>query len=391
MNLNLVINFMFVIGNTLSPCSLFESSSSSTATQTTQVNSKQLGVFTLSVNTPRKRKFRVEVRELITKCDKLEQKVEYLSQELVKKSSDINDFVTSVEHFYEVCDKHLPPNLSMVVKHYVQMSKRKPQGIRYSNTIKQLALTIYFYGPRAYTFLKTMLQLPSPRTLRRITEQIQVIPGLNDILFEAMDFKINNLKNDAKECVLCIDEMSIKTHLYYNLSQDCIIGFNNSYDKKTYEPAKHVLCFMLRSLNYDWKQPVAYFFINNSCSGITLQNKIFAVISRIQSTSLIVKVVTTDQGSNFVSFASKMHVSKERPYFYVNGQKIFYIFDPPHLLKSTRNNFFKYQLSFLNGLTDKTYLEQFYKLDQGLNRLAPKLTDSHIYPGPFQKNESFIC
>lgn len=116
---------------------------------------------------------------------------------------------------------------------------------------------------------------------------------------------------------------------------------------------------MLRSLNYDWKQPVAYFSINNSCSGITLQNTIFAVISRIQSTSLIVKVVTTDQGSNFVSLASKMHVSKECPYFYVNGQKIFYIFDPPHLLKSTRNNFFKYQLSFLNGLTDKDILNSF--------------------------------
>lgn len=155
MDLNLVIHFMFVLGNSLSPCSLFESSSSSTSTQTTQV---------LSLNTPRKQKFRVEVRELRTKCDKLEQKVEHLSQELVKKSSDINNFVTSVEHFYEVCDTHLPPNLSMVLKHDVQISKRKPRGIRYNNTIKQLALTTYFYGPRAYTFLKTMLQLPSPRT-----------------------------------------------------------------------------------------------------------------------------------------------------------------------------------------------------------------------------------
>jgi len=203
---------------------LFESSSSSISisTQTTQV---------LFVSTPRKRKLKVEVRELRTRCNKLEQKVEYLSQEIAKKSSEIHNVVTSVDHFYEVCDTHLPPNLSIVVKNYVQMSKRKPQGIRYSNTIKQLALTIYFYVPRAYTFLKTILQLPSPRTIRGITEQIQVVPGLNDILFEAMDYKINNLKNDAKECILCIDEMSIKTHLFYNLLQDYIIGFNNSYDK----------------------------------------------------------------------------------------------------------------------------------------------------------------
>ncbi|KAF0702339.1 histone H1-II-like [Aphis craccivora] len=80
-----------------------------------------------------------------------------------------------------------------------------------------------------------------------------------------------------------------------------------------------------------------------------------------------------------------MHVSKELSYFYANGQKLFYFFDAPHLLKSTRNNFFKHQLSFLNGMTDKIYLEQFYIFDRGLNRLAPKLTVSHIYPGPFQK------
>lgn len=44
--------------------------------------------------------------------------------------------------------------------------------------------------------------------------------------------------------------MAIKTHLFYNLSKDGIIGFNHSYEKKIYEPAKHVFCFMIRSLNY---------------------------------------------------------------------------------------------------------------------------------------------
>lgn len=63
-----------------------------------------------------------------------------------------------------------------------------------------------------------------------------------------MDFKINNLENDAKECVLCIDEISIKTHLYYNLSQDCIIGFNNSYDKKNLRTSKTCTVFHVKKL-----------------------------------------------------------------------------------------------------------------------------------------------
>lgn len=68
-----------------------------------------------------------------------------------------------------------------------------------------MALTIYFFGPRAYQFLKNLLQLPSPRTLRRVTERLDLVPDLNDVIFESMKFKINNLKDDAKNCVLCID------------------------------------------------------------------------------------------------------------------------------------------------------------------------------------------
>lgn len=80
-----------------------------------------------------------------------------------------------------------------------------------------------------------------------------------------------------------------------------------------------------------------------------------------------------------------MNVSCGRPFYYVNGQKIFYIFDVPHLMKSTRNNFLKYCLAFLDYWINNKYLVDFYKSDQGLNRLAPKLTDAHISPGPFQK------
>lgn len=236
-------------------------------------------------------------------------------EELFKiQSIQLKQTITSVDHFNEVCDLHLPPNLSMIVKNYVRMSQRKPQGFRYSSQVKQMTLTIYFFGLIVYRFLKNILQLPSPRTLRRVTEKVEIILGLNDILFNCLEIKMKNFKDDAKDIVLCVDDMAIKTNLFYNLSKDYIIGFNNSYDTKTYECAKHVLCFMIRSLNYKWKQPVAYFFINNSCTGIALKNTVFAVISRLQSISLNIKVFTTDQGSNFYSFANKMHVSIKRPY-----------------------------------------------------------------------------
>lgn len=55
MDFNLAINLTFVLGNSLSSCSLFETSSLSTTTQTTKI---------LTINILKKLKFRVEVREL---------------------------------------------------------------------------------------------------------------------------------------------------------------------------------------------------------------------------------------------------------------------------------------------------------------------------------------
>jgi len=227
----------------------------------------------------------------------------------------------------------------MIVKHFVGLTKTNPHDYRYSKEIKQLALTIYFFVPRAYTFLKTILQLPNIGTLRRVTEKYEIFSGLNDILFEYITFRANDLSKESKDCVLSIDEMVIKSNLYNNISKNYVVGFNETFNRKTYEPAKHVLCFMIHGLKFPWKS-IAYFFVHNSFTGSSLQNTIFSTINRLYSTPLNVRVLTTDQGSNFYSFAKSVNVSEERPFFTVNNKKIYYIFDPPHLMKSTKKQFF---------------------------------------------------
>ena len=82
-------------------------------------------------------------------------------------------------------------------------------------------------------------------------------------------------------------------------------------------------------------------------------------------------------------------VTAEMPYFVRNGQKIFTFYDAPHLLKSVRNNFRNYDLSyseFGKGTEGKTlkvswsHVTSFYALDKIERfRSAPKLTDLHIH------------
>jgi len=59
--------------------------------------------------------------------------------------------------------------------------------------------------------------------------------------------------------------MSIKTHLFYNVSKDHIIGFNQLSSHKTYEKATQALVFMIRGINFKWKQKIAYYLLS-SCT-----------------------------------------------------------------------------------------------------------------------------
>lgn len=58
-------------------------------------------------------------------------------------------------------------------------------------------------------------------------------------------------------------------------------------------------------------------------------------------------------GSNFVCFIKNVNVTTPRPYFKVCENKIIYIFDPHHLLKSTRNIFFQHNIKFIYYLIEK--------------------------------------
>lgn len=190
----------------------------------------------------------------------------------------------------------------------------------------------------------------------------------------------------SKECIMCVDEMCLNSFLFYDLKKDEIVDFHNTNSFKTCELAKSVMVIMIRGLHDKWKQPIGYFFVANSCTGADLLTIIYSSIHKLHSISLVVKAMISDLGSNFKKFAESRHITPETPYFNISGKEIVFLFDPPHLLKATRNNFFNYRLKSGNKIADKMYLKQFYGLDRSqVNRLAPKLTDIHLNPNSFQK------
>lgn len=59
--------------------------------------------------------------------------------------------------------------------------------------------------------------------------------------------------------------------------------------------------------------------INNNYTGIKLQNTNFGSYYKDKSIFFNIRIFPSDRGSNSYSFANKMYVSRERPYFFVNG------------------------------------------------------------------------
>ena len=74
------------------------------------------------------------------------------------------------------------------------------------------------------------------------------------------------MKDDEKLYTLCKDEISLKTNLYYDISNDKIIGLEDfGSGTRTNKVANSALVILLRSTCGKWKQPLGYALVNGGC------------------------------------------------------------------------------------------------------------------------------
>ena len=63
-------------------------------------------------------------------------------------------------------------------------------------------------------------------------------------------------------------------------------------------------------------------------------------VKKIKSTGLKPILAVFDQCTTNVKMAKEAGVSRKNPTIKIDGERIVFMFDPPHLYKSLRNNFF---------------------------------------------------
>jgi len=95
---------------------------------------------------------------------------------------------------------------------------------------------------------------------------------------------------------------------------------------------------MAQGVYSSWKFPMAYFLAHSGIKHQLLKNVIIYVIAELLKIGLCPKILVCDQGTNNQSALKSLGINEDKLYFFVEENKIFSIFDVPHLFKNIRNN-----------------------------------------------------
>ncbi len=244
-------------------------------------------------------------------------------------------------------------------------AKKNTKSVRWHPLVVKWCLYLHHKSSGAYETLRNsgLIRLPSGRTLRDYRHFAPVSTGLSS----AVDAQLRDLAQKtspslAKYVVVLIDEMYVKEGLVFNKSTGAITGFvdlddfNNHLidfenaisqdtNQKSCRPfAKTLLVFMVRGVVTNFVFPYAL-YPAASLKGCDLFPLLWDVIERLTRNSFHVLAVTCDGATcnrRLFSLHSKTRkdiVYKTRNVFSANNEFIYFVSDPPHLLKTIRNCF----------------------------------------------------
>lgn len=269
---------------------------------------------------------------------------------------------------------------------------KKARGRDYTVDEKATCLAIFKQNTYGYRFLSSFLPLPSPYTLTNALGKIPIWPGINNIIFDNLKERAKKLVRRDKICSLIFDEMSLKASLTYMSKYGIITGFENFGGETTSGRfADRVLMFMLRGIQSKWIQPIAFYFCESPVKTPQLVHCIKEVLQALFETGLKVQVTVCDHVKTNVAAINSLIDESRAAFtrtgrefrsvgFYFKDWEIIHIYDPPHLMKSIRNNLLTKDLIFtMDGHSFKaswTMILNWYEWD--CYRMCLKLTDRHL-------------
>lgn len=225
---------------------------------------------------------------------------------------------------------------------------------KYSENVRLFCLTIHFYSPKAYEYLRAtfLKKLPSTRTIRSWYSSIDSSPGFTEPAFDALRQKVEEAKANKKELLLglIMDEMSIRQHSQFDRNKKMFMGHNNtgnlnstiSNGEEVCVPiATDALVIMVSGIENSFKIPIAY-FLTTGMQGAENAFVLNQALQKLNEIGAKVTSITFDGAKGNLKAAKLLGVDfkMEKPYFknpYDEEFNVYIILDVPHMLKLARN------------------------------------------------------
>lgn len=263
---------------------------------------------------------------------------------------------------------------------------------KYSPRIRTFALTLHFYSPRGYRYVRSVFQnnLPSVSTIRKWYTAINGKPGFSSEAFTALRCKANEANQEGEEILVALiyDEVSIRKQEDYDQHTDTKTGFvtygTDVDESGSQKYAKEALVFLVSGINFKFKLPDAYFLT----AGLKADEKaalLKQVILLVGKSGIKVSALVYDGLVSNIAAARALGANfrKNKPYI-INphsDDKIFLLPDAAHSLKTARNRLATKRIFFVgeNNQIEWRFIEELemYQRENKIN-LGNKLTKVHI-------------
>lgn len=255
--------------------------------------------------------------------------------------------------------KKLDKGLAQLVKWCEQTGEHQC-----SEGLMLFTLSLYKTSPNVYEFTKSTLSLPSPLALRKFF--MPFATEVNQRLINVLTLKINEMTPHGKICCISVDCIPVKQGLFYDITNDRIVGFNEINGIQKLKFAKYAVVMMARGIIDEWQQPIAHCFLADFKNYTEVTDWVEVILTVLIEIGFDVRAFVTDHRSKIITPKPR---NPDGSVLAVADHVIYRVFDAPRLIESMRAHLLTSQFIYKDDkVLTKAYLEnKINSLDKILN------------------------
>ena len=102
-----------------------------------------------------------------------------------------------------------------MLKNEMQNAKRKCRGHCYTEEVKKFALTVHFYSPKAYSYMRKIFSLPHRSSIRNWVSSVNCEPGFHGNVLQNLSEQLQK-RPEMSDCTLMMDGMAVRKQVLYD-------------------------------------------------------------------------------------------------------------------------------------------------------------------------------